>query len=50
MSAIYESGIPMSFKGSLVLRTCLLEAGYTEETRHTVDIDGNWISDTMPTQ
>ena len=48
MTAIYNSGIPMSFKGSMVLKACLLEAGYSEDTRHTVDIDGNWISDAPP--
>ena len=49
MKAIYDNGIPVSFKGSMVLKACLLEAGYTEETRHTVDIDANWNSDTPPT-
>lgn len=49
MRAIYESGIPVSFKGSMVLKACLMEAGYAEETRHTVDIDGNWNTDTPPT-
>ena len=29
MKAIYDSGIPVSFKGSMVLKACLLEAGYT---------------------
>ena len=48
MKAIYDSQIPISFKGSMVLRACLLEAGYTEETRHTVDIDANWHSDIAP--
>lgn len=48
MMAIYNSGIPMSFKGSMVLKACLLEAGYAEDTRHTVDIDGNWQSETQP--
>lgn len=48
MKAIYDSGIPVSFKGSMVLKACLLEAGYAEETRHTVDIDGNWNSDAPP--
>ena len=48
MKAIYDSGIPISFKGSMVLKACLLEAGYSEETRHTVDIDANWNSDTTP--
>lgn len=32
----------------MVLKACLLEAGYTEETRHTVDIDANWNSDIPP--
>lgn len=49
MKAIYDSGIPISFKGSMVLKACLMEAGYTEDTRHTVDIDANWNSDTLPT-
>jgi hypothetical protein len=44
MRAIYDSGIPVNFKGSMVLKACLMEAGYQEETRHTVDIDGNWYS------
>ncbi len=48
MKAIYDSGIPMNFKGSMVLKACLLEAGYAEEIRHTVDIDANWYSDTAP--
>ncbi len=48
MKAIYDSGIPISFKGSMVLKACLLEAGYSEETRHTVDIDANWNTDTPP--
>lgn len=49
MKAIYDSGIPISFKGSMVLKACLMEAGFTEDTRHTVDIDANWNSDTPPT-
>lgn len=48
MKAIYDSGIPISFKGSMVLKACLLEAGYSEEMRHTVDIDANWNADTPP--
>lgn len=48
MKAVYDSGIPVSFKGSMVLKACLLEADYDEETRHTVDIDANWVSDTPP--
>lgn len=49
MKAIYDSGIPLDFKGSLVLKACLMEAGYTDETRHTVDIDANWYADEPPT-
>lgn len=49
MTAIYSGGIPMSFKGSMVLKACLIEAGFSEDTRHTVDIDGNWYSDVPPT-
>ncbi|MCH5298632.1 MAG: nucleotidyl transferase AbiEii/AbiGii toxin family protein [Ruminococcus sp.] len=48
MKAIYESGIPINFKGSMVLKASLIEAGYSEETRHTVDIDANWNCDTPP--
>ncbi len=48
MKAIYEQSMPICFKGSMVLKACLLEAGYVEEVRHTVDIDANWNSDTPP--
>ncbi len=48
MKAIYDSGIPIDFKGSMVLKACLLEAGFSEEIRHTVDIDANWYSNTPP--
>lgn len=50
MKAVYDSGIPINFKGSMVLKACLLEAGLLEETRHTVDIDANWYSATPPTK
>lgn len=49
MKSIYDSGIPVNFKGSMVLKACLMEAGYMDETRHTVDIDANWFSETPPT-
>lgn len=49
MKAIYDSGIPIDFKGSMVLKACLIEAGFPEEIRHTVDIDANWYSDAPPT-
>ena len=48
MKAVYESGIPISFKGSMVLKACLMEAGFADDTRHTVDIDANWYSDEWP--
>lgn len=28
MKALYDSGIPISFKGSMVLKACLMETGY----------------------
>lgn len=49
MKAVYDSGIPISFKGSMVLKACLFEVGFLDETRHTVDIDANWNTDTPPT-
>lgn len=49
MDSINNSGIPINFKGSMVLKACLLEAGYNEPIRHTVDIDANWHSDIPPT-
>lgn len=49
MKAIYDSGIPIDFKGSMVLKACLKECGYSENVRHTVDIDANWHSDSFPT-
>lgn len=48
MKTLYDSGIPISFKGSMVLKACLIEAGFNDDTRHTVDIDGNWYSDISP--
>lgn len=48
MGAVYDSGVPISFKGAMVLKAFLLEAGYPEEMRHTTDIDGNWNSETVP--
>lgn len=49
MKAIYDSGIPVDFKGAMVLKACLMNAGFTEEIRHTADIDADWYSDTPPT-
>lgn len=28
MKALYDSGIPISFKGSMVLKACLMDAGF----------------------
>ena len=49
MKAIYDSGIPIDFKGSMVLKACLIEAGFQETIRHTIDIDANWYLDSPPT-
>lgn len=49
MNAIYKSGIPISFKGSMVLKTFLTNMGYNETTRHTKDVDANWNTDFNPT-
>jgi len=49
MKAICDSGIPIDFKGAMVLKACLDENGFTGDTRHTMDIDANWISDEPPT-
>lgn len=48
MKAIYGSRIPISFKGSMVLKACLMEAGFTDNICHTVDIGANWYSDEWP--
>ena len=45
MEALYDSGIPISFKGSMVLKAALQELGYNDNIRGTKDIDGNWFSD-----
>ena len=47
MKTVYESGIPISFKGSMVLKACLAEAGLNEDIRHTVDIDANWTEESI---
>lgn len=48
MNAIYSSGIPIEFKGAMVLKACLMEAGFSEDIRHTADIDANWYSSSPP--
>ena len=48
MTAIYKSGIPIDYKGSMVLRAFLSDAGF-EAMRHTRDMDANWISEKEPT-
>lgn len=49
MKAISDSGIPIDFKGAMVLRACLNENGFANDTRHTMDIDANWTSINPPT-
>lgn len=49
MQTIFESGIPISFKGSMVMKAFLIEAGYQGGVRHTKDIDGNWNTGYPPT-
>ena len=47
MKALYDYGIPVNFKGSMVLKACLMEAGFelndksTGELIFTMDIDVN---------
>lgn len=48
MTAIYKSGIPIDYKGSMVLRAFLSDADF-EAMRHTRDMDANWISEKEPT-
>lgn len=49
MTAIYESRIPINFKGAMTLKVCLLEEGYKGDIRQTVDIDGSWVGNEIPT-
>lgn len=49
MKSLYDSGIPICFKGSMVLKALLNEAGFTDNVRRTVDIDANWNFDEPPT-
>lgn len=49
MEAIYVSGLPVGFKGAMVLKACLTEAGFSGDTRHTSDIDASWNTDDLPT-
>lgn len=50
MRAIFESRIPIDFKGAMVLHAYLNENGFVGEVRHTMVIDANWLSDTAPTE
>ena len=42
MKAIYDSGIPLDFKGSMVLKACLIEAGFHEEIPRRNNFDTRW--------
>jgi len=48
MQAIYDSNVPISFKGSMVLRTFLYEKDFSGTVRPTKDIDANWTSENAP--
>lgn len=48
MKAVHDSRLPMNFKGSMVLKAILLESGYSDSIRHTIDIDSRWFSDIPP--
>ena len=48
MTAIYDSGLPIGFKGSLVLKAFLRNAGFEDDLRITKDIDANWSSSDFP--
>lgn len=50
MRAIFESRIPIDFKGAMVLHAYLYENGFTNDVRRTMDIDANWLSDAAPTE
>lgn len=50
MKSIYDCSPMISFKGSMVIKACLCEMGYLEQTRHTEDIDGNWYSENNPSE
>lgn len=49
MAAFCSGGIPVDFKGAMVLHAFLYENGFTETAiRPTRDIDANWLSDVPP--
>jgi len=43
MNEISGSNAPIVFKGALILKLVLAEAGFTDMERQTRDIDANWI-------
>ena len=43
MDALYNGGVPISFKGSMVLKAFLEKQNYGTAIRETKDIDGNWL-------
>lgn len=42
MKAMYDGGIPLDFKGSMVLKACLIEAGFHEEIPRRNNFDTRW--------
>lgn len=50
MKYIYDSKIPINFKGALVLKACMHELGYKNDIRHTKDIDATWNFNYLPSE
>lgn len=50
MRSIFDSGIPIDFKGAMVLHAYLYENGFSGDVRRTMDIDANWFSVDAPTE
>lgn len=42
MKAMYDGGIPLDFKGSMVLKACLIEASFHEEIPPRNNFDTRW--------
>jgi hypothetical protein len=44
MGAFYKAGLPLVFKGALVVKAIMSERGFNLLERETHDIDANWVS------
>lgn len=47
MRSIYESDVPISFKGSVVLKACLIEAGYKHPSSHLLCNNHHMLLDSI---